>query len=704
MSDVVVRTSEGRFAFPDRASADKFIAAASKNLKEAPVIVTSSSDKPTAEDFADANTTTGADFMTRIGASFKMTDEGKLGYLKSKYGDANVFRAPDGEIYFREKPNARLTRFDERGLTLKDLADFAGDTPGIVLSTLGALGGTVATPGPGNVAGAAAGAAAGNAIKQNISNALPGDDSMSAVDRVVSMGTDAVLAGGTQYGVNKLVPLADLGRPSNVVALAAQKAVAAPGAQRVIADAVDTGIPVTTAEATGSKVMRSLEDFARRVPFVRDRFEAFDREQAQAAVTKINRVMDDLIPEAQTDLRAGQRMQQAFDDTLDRLVTMRREQARNDFGLVGKLSDGKPIIDAKNLRAEIRSLIEEFDVPGAGDANAALVNRAKVLLEEIKQPKPGEFAPQLTADQVNRLLQIYSKASAGKGAIFDQLDKAQQRMIGARLHRALESDLDSAVATMEKITSEPAGEVAKMYVRDPSKPEQIQQAGKIAEALKKARENYRLASEPINEVRDSVIGKYLGTETPRTPERIADAMLKMKPSEMQTAFRLLGSADPQLKEGTARLFVERALSNSTEQTADGVRFSAAKFLKALPDEDMAAVLTGGTAPGMEMKKVVNVLQRVAQKPAEGSQTAGRLITWSMLGGGGAALLIAEPISTSLGLGTTYLTANRIANAMLTPQGRQALTTLATTSEPTKRSLAAASYLIGQQTVGSGKQQ
>lgn len=701
MPVVVDAPDGGRYSFESQAKADAFLTAARKSSSVAPRVVNSSADVPTSDDFAGADTQTGADFTTRLGASFKMTEAGKVSYLKSKYGDGNVFVSKGGETYFRDRANGRLKLFDEKGLSMADLADLGGEVPGAVASTVGAIAGTAGGPG-GTVGGAAAGAAAGNAIRQNVSNLLPGDDNMSALERVGSAGTDAALAAGTQYGVNKLIPLADLARPQNLVARTAGAAVARPDAAAIMKDAADTGIPLTTSEATGSGVLRRLEDFSRRVPFVADRYRQFDEGQTKAAVAKVHSVLDEIsaAPAGRDiDFGFGQRATSAFDGAVNQIVEARTSQAAKDFGLVGKLSGGEPMFNPAKLRAELRSIIGEYEGAAAGDVGESIVKQAKTMLDQLQQPGVGQNAPLQTADWLNRRLQNYGKAAAGKGAVFKDLETAQERGLSARLFGALRGDLDTAADAAEKMKTAPIQEQAAFYGKDPTKPAEIVRAGEVADALTAARNNYRKLSQPITDLEESVIGRYFGAPQSRTPERVADKIASMKPSELAASMQLLSRADPELKQATGRYVIERALTKVTG--GDEAKFSATKFLKELPDDNTMRALIGGTPMYNEMQKVARVLERVADKPAEGSPTAGRLITWAMTGGAGAGLMLAEPISTTLGLGTTYLTATKIANAMLTGQGRAALTTLATTSEPTKRAINAAGYLVGLESVGSG---
>jgi hypothetical protein len=691
----------GKISFPDQKAADAFLKAAGPMMRATPTAHSGSSEQPTSADFMAADTETGGDAATRIGASFKMTREGKVGFLKSRYGDTNVFEGNGDDIYYRSKPGARLTLFDEKGFSLRDLADFAGDVPGMVLSGVGSIVGTGAGPGPGNVAGAAAGAAAGNVIKQNISNLLPGSDEMSPGQRVGSVALDTGLAAGTQFGANKLIPIADMARPHNMVSRSVSASMATPTAREGAELVRDVG-PLTLGQETGSRLQLALEGLGRRSPASADKFKAFDDKQIAAAKSELFDLMDRVYTAPQTDFGIGMRVASSFDGLMDKLVTARRSQAATDFGRVGQLSNGGPVLSPKNLRAALREIIDEYDVPGGGDASAALVGRAKKMYEELRQPGVGEAAPSLTADQINRLLQIYGKASAGKGAIFQDMETAQQRLLAGKLHGALNADLDDAVALAEKMKTQPIQVQRQVYAKDPNKPGELVKAGEIAEALAAARDNYRKLSGPITEVRDSVIGKYFGAPGERTPERVADMLTRMKPSEMSTSLRLLERADPELRDATGRYFLERAMADAvpapTQSQGGTVTFSAAKFLNALPDENMMKTLYGPNAHS-EITKISRYLQRIADRPMDGSPTAPLLMAWDLAKG----VFTLNPSAAIRGIGTVILAPNAIAKAATTPQGRQALLTVTNTSTPTAVAIKGATYLAGMNAVGSASE-
>jgi hypothetical protein len=634
------------------------------------------------------DTTTGADFMTRFGASFKMTPEGKAGLYRDKYGDKNVSVTNGGEIMFRESARDRWKVADESQLTLRDLADFAGDMPGAILGALGAAGGTVAGAGVGSIPGAAIGAAAGNAIKQNVSNVLPGDDNMTPLARVGSMATDAAIGGASQGVAQGAVKLADLAKPHNLVASSALKAASTPYAQRGAQLSADTGIPMSFGEETGSKGAMILEGTARRNPVAADQFAAFDKLSRDAAVKRLNRVADDMFATPVDDISLGQSAQRGFDKLWDDLLATRRGQAASDFSAVENAAKkaGSPVLISTNsTKRAINDAIARFDDPAIHGPAQKAVAELKVLRDS--------FDAGVTPTRLNNLLQFYGKAAYGKGSIIENLDNAQQRKIAGDIHGALNRDLDRAVAQAEKIREAPTGDALRQFQANPEKVIATTERGDVASLLRTARDNYAKNSAAITETTDSVIGRYLGGRFDKDPTDIAEKLVNMRPTTLRTTFNLLKRADPELADQTARYVIERSLTAakpSAGQSAGGqITFSAARFLNSLPDERVLETLLSGKPALGEFKKTVEALQRVANRPMEGSPTGPMMMAWDLMKG----LFTLNPHALA-GLPAAILAPRAIAAASLTPQGRQALITVSKTGPVTKQVTQAMNYLAG----------
>lgn len=475
--------------------------------------------------------------------------------------------------------------------------------------------------------------------------------------------------------------------PRNAVAGTVNDAMSQPFATEGVRDSIRQKIPLTLAQTTGNRGQLIMEGVARRNPVTAQQFSEFENKtQLPAAVNRLKQIMSNLGPGPASPARFGVQVNDAFDDVVNKAVTSRRAQATADFGAVKELSGGKPIIPTKNLAAEIKAIVDDFDAPLGGDASAELAEKAKALLRQITQQgeerysgfsfdKPITREPgvtslkNLTATEAERLLEIYGKASAGKGAIFKDLDTAQQRSIGGRLVRALLSDLDEAAKNPD--------------------------AGKAAEALLTARQNYATGSKRITEVEESVIGRFLGGRFDKDPYKIADFVMKQSPTELAQTFSVLNKSNPDLIIGARKLVLQNALESAepaaSQQVAGGAKFSPSKFVSALPDERKMAILFGSSNEAANIRQTVSVLERIKDRAGtDGSPTAPLMMAFDLAKG----LFTLNPRAV-VGVATGVLTPKAIAAAALTPKGRAAIMTLSKTDIPKQEAARAAAYLLEQ---------
>jgi len=477
--------------------------------------------------------------------------------------------------------------------------------------------------------------------------------------------------------------------PKNMVARSTQKTLATDYANRGAEISRETKIPLSLGQQTGDEATMMVEGMAAKNPFSARKFQEFGANQVSASVQRLNKIMDDITPNKVSDVRMGTILGSAFDDAVNGAVKIRRSQAAADFDAVDAAAGNAKVIPTKNLTSTIDGLIQELDVPGGGDATASLVNRLKGMKDNLAgvvkthygktEPQAkqvwagwenGGFktiapdAPSLTANEASRLLEVYGKASAGTGQIFKDIDKAQQRMIASRLVKGVLSDLDEAVAGGQ---------------------------GNAAQLLKAARDNYRANSAAINKLEDSVIGKYLGAGD-RSPERVADFLVKLKPTEVSQTVNMLNRANPELIPQTRRYFIERAIENAiiapSKRNPSSPNFSAAKFIDAMPEGAKFNVIFGNSEARGELKAVGEALERIAYRGfTEGSPTAPLLMAWD-------AVKRVFTIRGMAGLPAAMIAPKTVAKASLTPEGRRALIVLGRYDKPTETTIRAASYLAG----------
>jgi hypothetical protein len=463
--------------------------------------------------------------------------------------------------------------------------------------------------------------------------------------------------------------------PKNIVARKVQQTQSTPYAERGKEIAQKTGVDLSLGQQTGDEATMLVEGMARKNPFSSAEFQEFGGKQVGQAVERLQKIMDDITPEKIGDIRVGTMVNQAFDDAVTGAANVRRAQAAKDFGAVEAAGANAKVIGTSNLVSKLDDLISRYDVPGGGDATASLVSRMKGLREQLSAKATGKAlvdpsgraltspSPSLSANETNRLLEVYTKASQGKGQIFADLETAQQRMLASELKGALLTDLDEAANTSQ---------------------------GAVAPLLKAARDNYKANSSAISKLEESVLGKYLGSD--RSPERVADFLGRAKPTELKQTLDIVNKADPEVIPATRRYFIERAIEKAahapSQRNPKAPNFSAAKFIDAMPEGTKFDVLYGSSNAREELKLVGEALERIAYRGfTEGSPTAPLLMAWDAA----KRLFTIQGIA---GLPAAVIAPRTVAKAVLTPEGRQALVSLGRYDKPTESAIRSAAYLAG----------
>lgn len=623
-----------------------------------------------------------AGYLERAGASVKMTPQGETSYYEGL--GYKVATDRNGKIFLLDKKTNEWFPADSPNLNLHDIADTAGSAIQLGAEVVGARGG--------KAIGAATGGGLGNLARQAVSSVLPGEDQMTLGQRAGAVATDTALAGAGQAGVNTALKLADKVRPGNFAARYVDKQYQIPFAKESEAISAKTGQQYTPGQATGSKGLLTIEGLIRRHPLSADKMAEFDAKQLDNSLSNLNQTLDSMSAGSSVE-GLGTRVSDAFDSVLNKATKIRRDTAKADFGEVDKLSGAKGVVKPDNLLAEIDRLTEEFRVPGGGDASAALVGRLQSIKQElmknagVKTRESGlldasgkpiisktETAPKvLTANETQRLLQVYGDALRGTGAIFQDLGTAQQRMIAGKLRDAVMRDVDAAAS----------GTGAE---------------AKVAGALKTARDNYRANSQAIDNLQSSVLGRMFGGTYDKAPERIAGALSNMKPTELRESFAILTKADPGAAQAVKRHLVEGALIKAglpasanvpAAQVGSAQMFSPAKFLTAIrksPIWDVADANERG-----DLTIAVRDLERLSNRAGtDGSPTAPLQFAWETVKAmGGGALSLSPTRMAKTAIAATL--PSRAARLITDPAGRKALRTLRSTQPGTKQYTAAAGY-------------
>ena len=571
-------------------------------------------------------------------AGIKRTEQGKVQFLESKYGKGNVV-AEGEDLFIRQ--NGQFYRLDEKNFTFGDIADVSGEIIAGLPATVSGF--ITANPGVAVAAGAA-----GESVRGAFSDMLPGDDGLTIGNKLARVGTMAALSGAAQVGANKLTSMVDKGLPSNILGRSIDKQMQTPVAQNNLALSQETGIPLDAAQLTESSGLEGLSGFSRMHPFSAGVVQQFDEIVAEKSVQRLTTLLDDLNSTGST-IQAGAKVASSYRSAVSEVLKKREVQAAKDFGEVRLLSEGAEVIPSNATLAEITKLVDEFDVPGGGDASATLVKRIKKIGKEIS-------ADGFTANQMQRLLHLYGKASKGTGELFKDIDKGQQRLIAGRLFRALKNDLDFAADSAE---------------------------GPAAQALRVARNNYNINSAPLTDLEENVLGRIFGGRLDPAPERVVEKFATMRPSEINAAMNIL-DAD------TAQMVKREYLSVGVEKALMGRngKFSPATFNTWFQknSKNLQAMLT--QAEFRQTRSTYQVLQKVAQRGGvDGSQTAKWLMAWDVA----KNMFTINPISIA-SRGVQMIAPRTIAKAMTTADGRRAVLTVAAAKTPSRAVIKASALL------------
>lgn len=577
---------------------------------------------------------------SRALAGIPISPEGSARALERLHGPGNVVTSEAGEIFIRE--GNEFYPLNRPGFSGGDVAGMSGAAieaaPAIAATTFG---------------GAAAGAAGGNLLRQGIGAAL--GERAGLGERAQSTAIAGGLGGASQAAVNAGARVINALRPSTV-ASTALAATAGRGRFRPKVAESETieqalGIHFTPGQRTQSRSLLTLEGMVRRHPASADMMLQNDEAQLAQMGKALRVTLERFSPGEASTESAGNAVKRVFDRTLDSALQLRRTQAAVDFGKVDAAFGGAPLIRPDGLRGEIDAIVSELDVPGGGDATAAMVSKLKSMKAQLADRD-------LSAGQYQRLLQIYGTAARGKGKLFQDLDSAQQRWVAGRVSKALQGDLDAAI--------EGGGF-----------------QGEAAAALMAARQNYAANSQAVSELGRSTIGRLLNDRTGEfSPERLVMSLEKMQPAQLKRIFGMLEAASPDeaqlVKRGLMERVIERATSSEevlarrlSQGQEVGEMISPAKMLTELRKSPLWPSLSGEERFGIN--QISQGMQRLANRAGtDGSPTAPLLFAADM------AMTLTKSIGNPMAamrLAMGIIAPRRLAETITSPAGQQAWGTL-----------------------------
>lgn len=313
-------------------------------------------------------------------------------------------------------------------------------------------------------------------------------------------------------------------------------------------------------QVTGDPAAEGMEAAARSKTSVERIARDFEQNQTQELWGQFKRTLTDIIDSPEP---FGERVQKAFDSTLESLSVNRRAQAAKDFQAAfdaaeaatkGSMEKSLNRIPVTNFVAQIDSLLA--GIPERAPAGSEKLRGA--LIELRRKFESGNGL--VSVKELHAQLAAWGDEASGTGAAFkDILDNAGSRRVGSKLFAGLQDDLNAA---------------AESGIPG-------------AELLKVARDNYRRNTEPMNALRETALGRFLGdTSAIKTPDELEARIGSMAPDQLMNGMRLLQKADPQIHQSLQRFWLERSMERvgTLRQETEFANLNLRKMLDILNKE------------------------------------------------------------------------------------------------------------------------
>jgi hypothetical protein len=567
---------------------------------------------------------------------------------------------------------------DEAALFERDLgqtgAGMTGDFIGQAVATLpaGGLGGVGAKQ--------AGKAALGQIMKHGAAQGADG----FLTEKALQTGLGAATGAGGNAALRGLGTMVESLLPQNATARVLnafnRRANESPLAQEGERLAAATGVDLTPGQVSGSKAMTAAENAARQSIHSRDIAAVGDQKRVQQLADYFDRTMTGIAKSDASPETVAQQVRAATTSTLDTLASARAKQAQADYGAVRKMAQNSVKLQPDSLRAELADLVTEHGGMGTGSSDA-ITAFAKRQLEGASTG--GDL------DKILLLRQHLSKVSGGQAKISGD---NQDRMIAAKLLQAIDDDLDNNASAI---------------------------GGDVGAALSTANRNYRAASQQIDSVKASPLGKILGEEfqgalqsgsfNAIAPEVVSARLNKLKPSELGVVRGLLERDNPEawavMKRGILQDAIEKASQIPASEGANTAVMRPSVLIKNMGDaKRLQAVFDPKELA--EIQAGLDVARRLAD--STGYNFSGTAAQSQLLGlmdnplGAGKEMLN-RGLGGAVGLAGAGLGSKAVARLMTDANGRAALMQLKTLPPNSAKARELTAYLatiLGQDLAGS----
>lgn len=421
----------------------------------------------------------------------------------------------------------------------------------------------------------------------------------------------------------------------------------------------NSGIPLTLGQETGNTALKFTENRLRELFPSKGVAHEDELKQVAAGIDSVNRLADRMSSTASGDHeQIGNELRTAYTNIVKKIVKERNARADEDFAKVRAIAGDKSVIGYRNTLDELNKIISENKNVPVGDA-AKIRSQAEAIKDALRGTGPGKI------DSAMKTRRAWSRAAARTGNIFSDIDPNLNQVMAKRLFAAINRDFDAA-----------------------------SQGGRpISQALKVANRSFQKASQSIDFVKKSALGKLLGedvvdaafsgqTASTKAPELIAKRYLSMTPSQARTVTSILRQHDPDVLNDVKAFVLRNGLEQAKNDVPGAPPISFAKFRSQMDKVQPKLKEMGFTDKEIQdIEDVTDTMARAGDKTGanpSGTTGAGHMLATATAIGAG------HPLGAAVSMTLPYITAK----ALLTQSGRDLLRQSVSAATPAARAAAA----------------
>jgi len=443
---------------------------------------------------------------------------------------------------------------------------------------------------------------------------------------------------------------------------------------------VDTGVPMTAGQRTGSPRLLAEEQRVRSSIQGSPVAQQFDKAQAQSVEDFFGNIQKTQTNKKLNDTEIVSGIVEQYDKFNKGLVNKFKAQNSTNFNTAKKLAGTSDIIPTTNVQQKIDQLIAQYDnpeIPGSqGIVNSLKKIKSELTTTETKggllvNEKGIPLIPQTTTTtpnniNIDRLQQNLSAwgdaAYRGTYSIpgrnvseFADASPGMVKGIARQVLGAFKDDLDSA---------------ANSGVRG-------------AEALKDARNAYAQNLNVLNEFAARKLTRYFDVSSPSAlvPEEVINKFIKLPPSQKAEASSILQNTRPDIWDNLRTRGLDSLLEKARVKgaAANEPKFDLSSFSKTLGELNDADVrwLFPSAKEQNEFKAIFKQVQKINQKGSFSDPTKGEMAQAirAMQEGGGALAgarakyglqFLVDAARSVIGTADTQ----KLSYLMFTPNGKQ----------------------------------